>query len=281
HLKPLFIIFFYILSQTAYLNIDSTMLGILKGNKTVGFYSVSIKMVKIVLPIIASLGIVLSPRIIENIKLGRDREVKRDIELNLNFIFFITIPATLLMFILADNLIIILSGIEYVESIVPMKIMLPVIIFISISSFASSQILIPTNNEKKVLRVALIGLGSNFILNMFLIPSYSIIGAALATLIAEFIVCYFRMKEVEKIFPNYKIFSKSRNIYMYTSIFAFIIVWGLSQIAIKTGFSAENIFIQSFIMVIVYKVIYLGWLIYKKEYFTLKVIEIFKNKILK
>ncbi|MGL6024228.1 MAG: polysaccharide biosynthesis C-terminal domain-containing protein, partial [Cetobacterium sp.] len=262
-------------------NIDSTMLGILKGNKTVGFYSVSIKMVKIVLPIIASLGIVLSPRIIENIKLGRDREVKRDIELNLNFIFFITIPATLLMFILADNLIIILSGIEYVESIVPMKIMLPVIIFISISSFASSQILIPTNNEKKVLRVALIGLGSNFILNMFLIPSYSIIGAALATLIAEFIVCYFRMKEVEKIFPNYKIFSKSRNIYMYTSIFAFIIVWGLSQIAIKTGFSAENIFIQSFIMVIVYKVIYLGWLIYKKEYFTLKVIEIFKNKILK
>ncbi|MGL6024323.1 MAG: oligosaccharide flippase family protein, partial [Cetobacterium sp.] len=64
HLKPLFIIFFYILSQTAYLNIDSTMLGILKGNKTVGFYSVSIKMVKIVLPIIASLGIVLSPRII-------------------------------------------------------------------------------------------------------------------------------------------------------------------------------------------------------------------------
>ncbi|MGL5099488.1 MAG: oligosaccharide flippase family protein, partial [Fusobacteriaceae bacterium] len=41
HIKPLLIIFFYILSQTTYLNLDSTMLGIMKGNESVGFYSVS------------------------------------------------------------------------------------------------------------------------------------------------------------------------------------------------------------------------------------------------
>ncbi|MGL4252819.1 MAG: flippase [Fusobacteriaceae bacterium] len=280
HVKPLLIIFFYILSQTAYLNLDSTMLGILKGNQSVGFYSVSIKMVKIVLPIIASLGVVLSPRIIENIKHGRESEVYRDMEMNLNFIFFMTLPAALLMFVLADNLIIMLSGNGYMASIAPMRIMIPVIIFISISSFASSQVLIPTNNEKKVLKVALIGLGINLILNLILIPKYSILGAAVATLIAEFIVCYLRTREIDKIFPNHKILSGKQKLYIYPALLAFLVAGGLKYFNSRTGILTGNVFVEFILIGIIYKIIYVGWLICKKEYFTYKVIEILKSKLL-
>ncbi|MGL5100458.1 MAG: polysaccharide biosynthesis C-terminal domain-containing protein, partial [Fusobacteriaceae bacterium] len=255
-------------------------LGIMKGNESVGFYSVSIKMVKIVLPIIASLGIVLSPRIIENIKHGREREVYRDMEMNLNFIFFMTLPAAMLMFILADNLIIMFSGQGYMASIIPMRIMLPVIIFISISGFASSQVLIPTNNEKKVLKVALIGLGINFILNFILIPKYSILGAAGATLIAEFTVCYLRTKEIDKIFPNYKIFSERQKVYIYPALLAFVIAGGIKYLNSRTGILTDNIFIEFVIVALIYKTIYVSWLIWKKEYFTFKVVEILRNKIL-
>lgn len=278
HMRPLLIIFFYILSQTAYMNLDSTMLGAIIGNESVGFYSVSIKMVKIVLPIIASLGVVLSPRIIENIKHGRESEVYRDMDFNLNFIFFMTLPATLLMFILSDNLIFILSGSKYLASIIPMRIMLPIIIFISISGFASSQVLIPTNNEKKVLKVALLGLGVNFLFNFLMIPKYGVIGAAVATLIAEFVVCYFRTKEIDKIFPNHKFFSEKQKIYIYPALIAFVVAGGIKYLNSRTGILTENLFIEFIVISMVYKTIYISWLIYKREYFTMKVIDMVKSK---
>lgn len=284
HLKPLFVIFFYILSQTAYLNLDSTMLGAMKGNESVGFYSVAIKMTKIVIPLITSLGVVLSPRIIGNIKLGKFKEIFSDIELNLNFIFFMTVPAVLLMGILADNLVILFSGTKYLESIFPMRVMLPIIIFISLSSFSVTQVLIPTNNEKKVLKVALIGLTSNLVLNFIFIPKFSIVGAAVATLISEFLVCFFRTREVNNIFDGYKVFGNKQNIYIKTGLIAFLITGVLKYLSLKY-FTRDYTFASSFaeflLLSLVYGGIYMGILCSKKEYFTNELITMINKKILK
>lgn len=284
HLKPLFIIFFYILSQTAYLNLDSTMIGAMKGNEEVGFYSVAIKMTKIVIPIITSLGVVLSPRIIENIKLGKFKEIFKDIELNLNFIFFMTIPAVLLMGIVADNLVILFSGAKYLKSIFPMRVMLPIIIFISLSSFSVSQVLIPTGNEKKVLKVALIGLTSNLVLNFIFIPKFSIVGAAVATIISEFLVCFFRGREVNNIFEGYKIFGNKQNIYIKTGIVAFMatgILKYISQRYVMDSISFIPVFIEFMTLSLIYGIIYMGILYGKKEYFTNELISMVNRKLLK
>lgn len=275
HIKPLLIIFFFILSQTVYMNLDSTMLGIMIGSKSVGLYAVSIKMTKIVLPIVSSLGLVLTPRIIKNIADKNENNFFKDMDLNLNFIFFITIPAIFLMLILASNMIEILSGLDYLGSILPMRIMLPIIFFISISGFTSSQILIPTNNEKKILKVAIMGLIINFGLNFILIPTYNILGAGIATLVAEFFVMFFRVKEVKKIFPTYKIFSAERKYYLVSGIIAFI-----SSVIIKRICFIQNIYFEFIIISIFYGIFYFFILICKKEYFIIKFIDYFKNKFI-
>lgn len=276
HLKPLFIIFFYILSQTVYMNIDSTMLGSMKGNESVGYYSVAVKMARIVLPLVSSLGVVLSPRIIESIKKGNRVEIFKDMDLNLNFIFFITIPAVFLMHIVADEMVYMFSGEKYIEAILPMRVMLPIIIFISMSTFTAAQVLIPTDNEKKVLKVALIGVGLNFILNFALIPKYSILGAAVATLIAEFIVAVLRVREVKKIFTEYSIFSKERILYGIAGIVAFVIT-----ALLKKTLSMEYNIVSFMILSIVYGVIYLTILLLKKEYFLSIGVEIINKKLKK
>lgn len=140
--------------------------------------------------------------------------------------------------------------------------MLPVIIFIPISGFSAGQILIPYDKESIVFKVSLIGLGSNFLLNFLLIPKYGILGAGAATLIAEFLVCIFRFYEVKKIFKEYKMFTKERNIYIITSLLSFIIC-----IFLKYFSKILNIYLEFLFVLIVFGVIYMSTLLIFREYF--------------
>lgn len=264
HLKPLVVIFFYVISTNIYLNLDSTMLGILKGDKEVGYYSVAVKMTKIFIPLVTSLGLVLAPRMIEKIKNNDKTNLFKDMDLYLNFIFFLTLPIVSLLFILADNIVLIFSGEKYINSILTMKIMLPIITFISLSGFSSAQILIPSDKEDVVFKVSLIGLISNFSLNFILIPKYGILGAGIATLIAEFLVCIFRFLGVKKIFPEYKMFTKERINYFFAFIISFLVCEVL-----KMNKVVENIYIEFILISVIYGFIYFIILLIKKEYFIM------------
>ena len=272
HLKPLIIIFFYVISTNIYLNLDSTMLGFFKGDKEVGYYSVAVKMTKIFIPLITSLGLVLAPRMIEKIKNKDNENLFKDMDLYLNFIFFTTLPIVGLLFILANNIVLIFSGEKYINSILTMKIMLPIITFISLSGFSAAQILIPSNKENIVFKVSVIGLISNFILNFILIPKYGILGAGIATLVAEFLVCVFRFLGVKKIFPEYKMFTKKRINYFFAFVISFLICEVL-----KMNKVVENIYIEFILISIVYGIIYLLILLIKKEYFIMLGIKKLKN----
>lgn len=66
--------------------------------------------------------------------------------------------------------------------------MAPIILFISLSGIMCWQILFPLDKEKLVVYATLTGAVVNFILNLFLIPSYSQYGAGIATCVAECLV---------------------------------------------------------------------------------------------
>ena len=263
HLKPLVVIFFYVISTNIYLNLDSTMIGVLEGDKEVGYYSVAVKMTKIFIPIVTSLGLVLAPRMIEKIKNKDEKNLFKDMDLYLNFIFFITLPIVGILYILTENVVLIFSGIEYRNSILTMKVMLPVITFISLSGFSAAQILIPSNREDIVFKVSLIGLISNFSLNFLLIPKYGILGAGVATLISELLVCIFRFLGVKKLYCEYKMFSIERINYIFATLISFIIANFFKNLELIENIYTELIFISS-----IFGIIYLTILLLRKEFFT-------------
>lgn len=275
HIKPLIIIFIYIFSTTIYLNLDSTMLGMMRSQIEVGYYNVAIRMTKIIIPLITSLGIVMAPRMIIKIQKNQQQALIKDMELYLNFIFFFALPAIGLLYLESENIIKIFSGIEYVEAIFPMKLMLPIILFISISNFCASQILIPMGYEKKVLKVAIIGGVSNLILNYVLIPVYGISGAALGTLISEGIVCFLRVLELKKVILKYKILNREKYKYFCASIFSIGITIILKKLKM------ENLILKLVISGVIYLIIYFGFLLLLKEYFVNKAFEYLKKKVSK
>lgn len=274
HIKALIIIFFYILSTTIYLNIDSTMLGIFKGDIEVGYYSVSVKMTKIIIPLITSLGLVLAPRMIESIKNNDEVNLFKNMDLYLNFIYFSSIPIIILLYFFASDIIKIFSGKEYLAATLPMQIMLPVILFISLSGFSAANFLIPKGDEKKVLEISLIGLVINFILNFILIPRYSIVGAAVATLVAEFVVAVLRFLGVKKYCFNYKMFNKERVTYILAGFFSLLVLVFASYYKMEFN-EYVTIFIKSALYIIIYFIV----LYLRKEYFINIVVKFIKEKI--
>ena len=210
HTSNMFIIFLYIFTIGIYGSIDTTMLGIMINDTEVGLYTAAVKMYKMVLPVILTLGTVLSPRIIGAIKRKEKQNIYRNIDIFIDYCFIVGVPATLLMMILAREFTILFSGPDFKGAIETMIIMSPCLGFLALGTFVGGQVMLPNDLEKDILLISIFGVFLNIGLNYFLIPVYLRNGAALATLITEVIVALIKIGKMKKLYCDYKIMTKDR-----------------------------------------------------------------------
>ena len=188
HLKPVLRIFMLNLIISIYINLNVVMLGFMKNNESVGFFTSATKLTQVILTVVTSLGAVLLPRMSNMISNNQVTEFRELAQKSLDFIILLTLPVSFGLVILADFLIPIFCGDTYADAILTLRILAPIIIFIGISNVLGIQILYPQGHEKIVIFSTAAGAIINLLLNLWLIPKYSQNGAALATLIAEFVV---------------------------------------------------------------------------------------------
>lgn len=223
HIKSMTLVFLYLFTIGIYGSIDTTMLGIMVGDVEVGLYTAAVKMYKMVLPVILTLGIVLSPGIIGAIKRKERKTVYENMDIFVDFSFIVGVPATILMVILAPEFTLIFSGERFIGSISTMMLMSPCLIFLALGSFIGGQILLPNDLEKDILITSLVGVVINIGLNYFLIPIYLRNGAALATLITEIVISIIKIYRMKGIYFDYKIFNRDRSLTLVSGIFVSIV----------------------------------------------------------
>lgn len=133
-------------------------------------------------------------------------EFRRITEKALNFVFLLATPLTLYFMLFAKEGIFFLSGPEYSGAVVPMQIIMPTLLFIGITNILGIQILVPLKKEKVVLYSEIAGAVVDVIINVILIPKYVSAGAAIGTLVAEFVVLlvqYYALRsEVTSVFKR-------------------------------------------------------------------------------
>lgn len=188
HIKPILMLFAMSISVSIYINLDKVMLGFLSGDKAVGIYTAANKMIRVVLALVTSLGTVLLPRMSYYIEKNDNTQIKNLINKSLNFILMLSIPSAIGIFILARPIILLLAGQDYLEAIPTIRIICPIILAIALSNLIGIQILISYKKERITLISTIIGAIVNFSLNMILIPYLQQDGAAIGTLIAEWVV---------------------------------------------------------------------------------------------
>ncbi len=185
HLRPLFYIFLSTLAISLYILIDTLILGFLKNETYVGYYTLASKLNKVPLTFIVALGIVLIPQLTLAVNEKDMVGFKKLINRSTDFVVIIGVPITIVLFLCSKQLIVLFSGSEFLPAIKSVQIMNGVSLLIGLSNIYGMQILVPMGEDKKLLISVLIGTILSLTLNFILIPIWADVGAALTNLLSE------------------------------------------------------------------------------------------------
>ena len=187
HIKPILIIFASTIAINVYTQLDVTMVGLISGEHAVGLYITANKIVRLVIQLIISLGIVMIPRIENCFKKGDMEGYRKGLWLSLRFVFLLGVPSFVGIEILAPDIIRIFAGEQYMKSVVSIRLLSPIILIVGLAHFMGLQILY--THRKEGIRAIAVTVAAlvNGIFNYFMIHAYSYNGAVLGTLIAEII----------------------------------------------------------------------------------------------
>ena len=125
HIKPILVIFSATVATAIYLQLDSIMIGNVN-KEAVGIYIVPNKLIRMMLVVITALGSVLLPRITNCLKNKDYNNYNIYINNSLNYILFVSIPFVVSTFLLADDIIYIMAGSQFKDSVLTMRILSPI-----------------------------------------------------------------------------------------------------------------------------------------------------------
>ncbi len=207
HLRPVTVFFAISCAATIYTHLDELMLGFMKTDADVGWYTAAVKVKTVLVTLVTALGAVLLPRssyYVEHGETEKFREVSRKA---LRCILPAAVPLALYFMLYAEECVLFLSGEAYRPSVLPMRIIMPTVPLIGMTNLLGIQILVPLGREKTVLRSEIAGVVTDLALNLLLIPSMGAAGAAIGTLAAEAVVLgvqvYAMRGEVKALFRDY------------------------------------------------------------------------------
>jgi PST family polysaccharide transporter len=174
---------------TVYMRIDQIMLGQMVGDEAVGIYSAAARISEVWYFIPGVIVASVFPAIIEAKKRSEELYQLR-LQRLCTVLTWLAIAVALPITFMADFIVTLLYGEPYVEaaSVLIIHIWSAVFVFLGL---ASGIFFTVENQVKKILYRTIFGAVSNVLLNIILIPSYGIIGAAVATLISQFAANYF------------------------------------------------------------------------------------------
>lgn len=198
HLYPSLALFIPQVAIQVYLVLNKTMLGSLSSITEAGFFDNSDKMIKIVLAVVTASGTVMLPRVANTFAKGNLKKVNEYLYQSFDFSSLIAIPLMFGLAGIAPNFSIWFFGKAFASTGLLITILSPVIVLIAWSNVTGQQYLMPVNKIKDYTISVTIGAVVNLIVNFMLIPHYGASGAAVATVLAEFVVTFYQIKSIKK-----------------------------------------------------------------------------------
>ena len=225
NLKPIFLLFIPILSKSIYQSMDKIMLGSLTTMTEVGLYEQAAKFLKIPWIFVSALSTVMIPRNTKLIVNHEQDKVLKSIEKSIYYIMLIILPIIFGLLAISDLAIPYLLGEEFQKSSTILKILLISNLFVDFSYVIKSEYMVPHEKDNIYIGSTLVGAILNVFLNFILIPRYSSIGVAYATLITEFFVMLYQLGKVRKELPLWKYILRLRPILLKCLIMFLIVKW--------------------------------------------------------
>ena len=213
-LSAIFVSIFY--------QIDSIMLSVLDGNQSVGIYNAAYRLIFAILTIRTIVHSSIFPLLSRSFTHKSNDQFKIICSYLFKYLLIIIIPIALGTTILADNIIYLIYGMDYIDSAIVLQILIwsNVIIFFNLYP----RLFEVANKQVVLTKITLIGALLNIVLNYIMIPHWSYIGASVATVCTEFVILIISYKIAT---PNIYDIKKSEFINFVSSILFSGFVMGL------------------------------------------------------
>lgn len=249
HMGPTIKLFAVSLASVIYVSSDITILGIFRGNKDVGIYTIASRVDSTIKTVLNAVMTVAMPRLA--FYLGHQDEKQFNALIHNIFDYLITfvLPVICGLFMLAGPIMYLLGGSEYVQGYISLQILSVSLFFAVLACFFATGIILLYKMDNVYLMATIVSSMTNIVLNFVLIPYMGYNGAAFTTLLAEMIMmgitAYYSLQ-----IPNIK--DHKREIFGNTRV-VFSSVLGTLGIVISC--LSVKIFISSQILIIIASVI--------------------------
>ena len=189
HLPQIMLLFIPQIANQIYKILDTTMIGNIVADKTeTGYYEQGQKVIRLLLTIVTSLGIVMIPRMASTFASGDKKKINDYMKISFNFVFFLAFPIMFGIVSISEAFVPVFFGSGYDKVVTLINLISPIIILMGIANVIGTQYLLPTKKQKEYTISITVGVIVNFILNYILISFYASVGASIATVLSQLIV---------------------------------------------------------------------------------------------
>ncbi len=244
HFKGALTLFVPAIAISIYLVLDRTLIGVMvPGTYTVvengvevvkkcadfenGIYNQSETLVKMFVTVVTSLGTVMISRNAQEYSQGNLGVVKENIIKSSQFVWALGVPIMLGLISIAGNFVPWFFGENYSKCILLIALFSPLVLIIGFSNILAHQYMVPIGLDKKYTIAVSSGAAINLLLNCIFIPIWQSLGAALATVIAEFFITSILFVMLRKEIEIKKMLSCSWK-YWLSGVLMFAVVFPLS-----------------------------------------------------
>lgn len=184
HLRVACIFFLPQCLDSIYMLMDKVMIGNFSTMQQVGIYGQADKIIKMVVTIITSIGLVISPRIAQCYASKDFIGIKKYMKNTFAFVFSLSLPMTFGLIGISSGFSEWFFGQGYIGVDKIMSMLSPIIIFMGLNSVIGWQYLMTVGREKDFTKSVLIGAFINFVINIVLIPRVGAEGAVISSLLS-------------------------------------------------------------------------------------------------
>ena len=296
HVPQIALLFIPQVANQIYKILDTTMIGTLVSNKAeTGYYEQGQKVIRLLLTVVTSLGVVMVPRMASTFASGDNEKIKNYMKMSFRFVFFLAFPIMFGIISISNAFVPIFFGTGYDKVVILINIICPIIILMGLGNVLGTQYLLPTKRQKEYTISVTVGLVVNFILNYILIKQYASIGASIATVLSELVIVIIQFQYIKEQI-SFKDLLVMAWKYFVSGIIMFAICYGVkfiiglnivnvNLIKLAANMSMDENYLINSISIIVQMIFgvltYFGMLIVLKDDYVFKFVDKIKSKIFK
>jgi len=188
HLKAVTLLGIYMVLTSIYAVLPATLLGFLSTKSAVGYYYGANKIIRMVISLFSALITVMIPRLNLAVEQKRHDECLLLVNKALSVVISFGIPITFFVFLLSDQIVMLLAGEKFIKSAFVIKVMAPIILLVAFAQIFVLLVLSVNRKDKQMILLSAVGMIISIFINLLFIPHFAERATGFSQLLSEFFV---------------------------------------------------------------------------------------------